>query len=272
MALTDKLTAIGNAIREKEGSTGLIALSDMPSRIQALSTGGGDDDPVRQSVLSAMNGTGQTKGTFVVPAGVNKVPRYYFYNDQTIETIVWEDETLIKEFEEGAFNGALNLKMSRFPSGFNATNIPYICFKDCDKLQLEEGLPEGITELINYSFAGCSCLQFTTLPSTVTHIHPYAFEWSFSRYNVAPDPMPPELFTIPANVKNIDTNSFYGVGLKKIRFLGTPTNIDNQAFYNSTITNIYVPWMRSTVVGGVAPWGATNATVHYEVGPDEVIS
>ena len=33
MALTDKLTAIGNAIREKEGSTGLIALSDMPSRI-----------------------------------------------------------------------------------------------------------------------------------------------------------------------------------------------------------------------------------------------
>ena len=47
MALTDKLTAIGDAIREKEGSTGLIPLSDMPSRIQALSTGG-DNDPVRQ--------------------------------------------------------------------------------------------------------------------------------------------------------------------------------------------------------------------------------
>lgn len=271
MALTDKLTAIGDAIREKEGSTGLIPLSDMPSRIQALSTGG-DDDPVRQSVLSAMNGDSQTKGTFVVPAGVNKVPRYYFSSDQTIETIVWEDETLIKKFEDAAFYGMSNLKMSRFPSGFNATNIPYACFQNCDKLQLEEGLPEGITELTNYSFAGCPCLQFTTLPSTVTHIDPYAFEWSFSRYNTAPDPMPPELFTIPASVKVVDTNSFYGVGLKKIRFLGTPTNIDNQAFYNSTITNIYVPWMRSTVVGGVAPWGATNATVHYEVGPDEVIA
>lgn len=273
MALTDKLTAIGNAIREKEGSTGLIPLSDMPSRIQALPTSS-DDDPVRQSVLNSINGTSQTKGTFVVPAGAKKVARYYFYNDQTIETIVWEDETLIKKFEEGAFHGALNLKMSRFPSGFNATSIPFACFQDCDELQLEEGLPEGITELSNYSFAGCSCLQFNTLPSTLTHIYPHAFQWSFSRYNTDPHPMPPELFTIPASVKVVDNNSFYGVGLKKIRFLGTPTNIDNQAFSNSIITDIYVPWASDFTndMTAKAPWGATNAQIHYNVSPDEVIT
>ena len=273
MALTDKLTAIGNAIREKEGSTGLIALSDMPSRIQALPTGG-DDDPVRQSVLSSINGTNQTRITFVVPAGAKKVARYYFYNDQTIETIVWEDETLIKKFEEAAFHGAQRLKMSRFPSGFNATNIPYGCFQDCYKLQLEEGLPEGITELGNYSFAGCSCLQFNTLPSTLTHIYPYAFQWSFSRYNTDPDPMPPELFTIPASVKVVDNNSFYGVGLKKIRFLGTPDNIDNQAFSSSTVKDIYVPWASdlTNTMTAKAPWGATNAQIHYNVSPDEVIT
>ena len=124
MALTDKLTAIGDAIREKEGSTGLIALSDMPSRIQALPTSS-DDDPVRQSVLSSINGTNQTRITFIVPAGAKKVARYYFYNDQTIETIVWEDETLIKKFEEAAFHGISTHKISRIRYGRNATEKQY---------------------------------------------------------------------------------------------------------------------------------------------------
>jgi hypothetical protein len=273
MALTDKLTAIGDAIREKEGSTGLIPLNDMPSRIQALSSGG-DDDPVRQSVLTAMNATTSDKYTFIVPAGAKKVPRYFFYGDEQLETIVWEDETLIKKFEQAAFNGARRLKMSRFPSGFTATDIPYTCFQGCDKLQLEEGLPEGIKEIGNYSFASCPLLQFTTLPSTVTYIYPYAFQWAFSRYNSAPDPMPPELFTIPASVKLVDNSSFYGVGLKKVRFLGTPDDIHNQAFYSSTITDIYVPWASdfTNTMTAKAPWGATGAQIHYNVSPDEVIA
>lgn len=40
MALTDKLTAIGNAIREKNGTTDLIPLVDMPQAILDISGGG----------------------------------------------------------------------------------------------------------------------------------------------------------------------------------------------------------------------------------------
>ena len=41
MALTDKLSAIGNAIREKTGGTAKLTLDQMPSAIASISGGGG---------------------------------------------------------------------------------------------------------------------------------------------------------------------------------------------------------------------------------------
>lgn len=38
MALIDKLTAIGDAIRAKTGKNDLISLSDMPEKIDSIST------------------------------------------------------------------------------------------------------------------------------------------------------------------------------------------------------------------------------------------
>lgn len=40
MALTNKLTAIGNAIRAKNGETALYTLDEMPQKIEAIETGG----------------------------------------------------------------------------------------------------------------------------------------------------------------------------------------------------------------------------------------
>ena len=42
MALTNKLTAIGDAIREKTGKSDLLTLDQMPTEIRAIKTGGGD--------------------------------------------------------------------------------------------------------------------------------------------------------------------------------------------------------------------------------------
>lgn len=42
MALTDKLSAIGVAIREKTGKTDLMTLDEMPAEIASIQTGGGD--------------------------------------------------------------------------------------------------------------------------------------------------------------------------------------------------------------------------------------
>ena len=42
MALTNKLSAIGDAIREKTGKTELLTLDQMPVEIKAIETGGGE--------------------------------------------------------------------------------------------------------------------------------------------------------------------------------------------------------------------------------------
>ena len=39
MALTDKLTAIANAIRAKDGTSDKMTLAEMPSKIAAIQTG-----------------------------------------------------------------------------------------------------------------------------------------------------------------------------------------------------------------------------------------
>ena len=41
MALTDKLSAVGNAIRVKTGKTALLTLDEMPAEIASIQTGGG---------------------------------------------------------------------------------------------------------------------------------------------------------------------------------------------------------------------------------------
>lgn len=49
MALTNKLTAIANAIRSKTGGTDLMSLEDMPTAIEGISGGGGSGNPTAES-------------------------------------------------------------------------------------------------------------------------------------------------------------------------------------------------------------------------------
>lgn len=46
MALTNKLSAIGNAIREKTGGTELLTLDQMPAEIANIQSGGGEVEPI----------------------------------------------------------------------------------------------------------------------------------------------------------------------------------------------------------------------------------
>ena len=49
MALTDKLTAIGNAIREKTGTTDLMPLTDMPQAILNIAGGGAPEGNYKEA-------------------------------------------------------------------------------------------------------------------------------------------------------------------------------------------------------------------------------
>lgn len=70
-------------------------------------------------------------------------------------------------------------------------------------------------------------------------------------------------FIIPANCVQILEKAFSGdTALASVTFRGTPSSISNLAFQGLTaLADIYVPWASGAVEG--APWGATNATIHY---------
>jgi hypothetical protein len=70
---------------------------------------------------------------------------------------------------------------------------------------------------------------------------------------------------IPATVKAIEASVFAGcTGLTKVTFKGTPNSIPATVFDGCTnLLDIYVPWAEGALEN--APWGATNATIHYNV-------
>lgn len=78
---------------------------------------------------------------------------------------------------------------------------------------------------------------------------------------------------LPATITTVAAQAFNS-GLSQcadICFLGTPTSLPTNTFVGTntiaTIQNIYVPWAEGEVAN--APWGATNATIHYNTTFDE---
>lgn len=86
MALIEKLTAIGNAVREKKGTTELIPLADMPQAILDISDGGDNNDfwdiyqqnGNRTDYINGFGGVGWTDETFkpkynLAPVGATRM-------------------------------------------------------------------------------------------------------------------------------------------------------------------------------------------------------
>jgi hypothetical protein len=74
--------------------------------------------------------------------------------------------------------------------------------------------------------------------------------------------------TFPSNTYSIADSLRDCAALATVRFLGKPNSINKNAFLNdAALTDIYVPWSEGDVAN--APWGATNATIHYDWTPSE---
>ena len=124
------------------------------------------------------------------------------------------------------FSGCSNLKITTIPAG--VTSIGGSAFADCISIQTLDIL--GGPDIGLYAFETCTGLTQVIYRGSGGKIYNFAFDNC--------------------------------TGLTSVTFKGTPTSISNNAFYRCTnLTNIYVPWAEGAVSG--APWGATNATIHY---------
>lgn len=114
-------------------------------------------------------------------------------------------------------------------------------------------LPSKATTLI-YTFQNCGNLKnvYGDL-SNIIGVGGSAFDYCVSLTDIPNMP----------NLQTIGNVAFRGcVGLTEITLPKTITTIHSGAFTGCTnIKHIYVPWAENAVAN--APWGATNATIHY---------
>ena len=160
MALTDKLTNIANAIREKAGTTEKLTLDAMPTAISALSTGGGGgvNIPDEAFMISGNCDYWDYTNRFdsFITAYSNKwntsnisSAQYMFYMSK-LETIPFE----------------LN-----FPIGAGHPNIQFL-FYDCSNLTELPNMNNLIVYVMNHLF--CGCRRIRTIPEN------YADTWDWS--------------------------------------------------------------------------------------------
>ncbi|MBQ2725134.1 MAG: leucine-rich repeat domain-containing protein [Clostridia bacterium] len=132
-------------------------------------------------------------------------------------------------------------------------------FKNCGSLTTIYSDFADTTVVDQSAFMGCKSI--TTLPDMpkITTISTTAFSGCTALTEL---PYMPEL-------TSIGSQAFLNcTGLTVVKLYSTLNSIISTSFNGCTgITDIYVPWAEGAVAG--APWGATNAAIHYNTVYDD---
>lgn len=216
MALTDKLTAIANAIRAKTGKTATMTLSEMVTEIEGIS-GGGDtsaEDGIIDRTIS-----GEYTNNRVTSVGAQT-----FRSCSKLTTVDFPNATSIGTY---AFYGCSALTSADFPK---VTGVASSAFSNCSKLT-SVNLPAA-TSIAASAFSSCTALTSLELPK-VTSIGNSVFQ-SSSLVSVS----------LPL-VTSISTNLFYRCeSLERVE-APAATSINSNAFYNCELGTLDFPAVKS---------------------------
>ena len=126
MALTDKLTAIANAIRGKTGGTEAMTLDQMATEIAGIETGGGTDylaARIDKSLTEYSSGDVETIAEYAL-YGCSKLTRAHLPNATSVGTNAFYgcgklsdcDFSSVETIGEAAFRNNSSLMVASFPS------------------------------------------------------------------------------------------------------------------------------------------------------------
>ena len=183
MALTNKLTAIANAIRAKTGSTAKLTLDQMPAAIASIETGGGGGDNLEEFITrtiktfsnSSITKIGDSafesceKLTSVNCPAVTKIGHAAFQYNYSLTSINFGDVTSIGM---NAFANCPYITEADFPY---VTELEGGTFYQCKNLT-NVNIP-NVTKVQLKDFSECYALTKLDLPS-VTYIYTQAFYYS----------------------------------------------------------------------------------------------
>lgn len=189
MALTDKLSAIGDAIRAKTGETGLLRLDEMPTAIAGIQTGGGGDDDLVAYFKDELV-------EYRVPDEVTTLPENAFAERDNLVKVDLNKVTTLKSNSFYSCNGLVDVDFSKVEYIYGAnhlqgTKITYIDLSSIKNLG---------TTANNYdrTFSNSANLE-EVRNFKPTHLHSYIF---FSC---------PKLTTIDlSELKQIGSSALYG--------------------------------------------------------------
>ena len=198
MALTDKLTAIGDAVRQKSGTTEKMTLDQMATAVNELSVGPTDEDLTFSDDLRYFNYKGRLNkilkkyGNRITFKNVNDFSYAFSFQGQ--------EEELPYVFSGGASNGI-------------RTDLQYM-FASSTKLKKIGELKNIIPYSLRYMFCDCKNLRelpkMTDLDFTYLHQEPYAnFYYMFDNcYSLRK--VPPELLKeLWSNSTNYNSHVLY---------------------------------------------------------------
>lgn len=158
MALTNKLTAIANAIRTKTGGTSQLSLDEMATAIAGIETGGGATEPYVEETYDTV---GHLISANLV--GHTRISSYAFYNHEYLQNVILPSS--IVAIPAGAFQNCTALSLSSLPP--NVTYIGKQAFAYCSNLTLNN-LPPDTAVIEQAAFYGCSKIALMSLPASIT--------------------------------------------------------------------------------------------------------
>ena len=167
MALTDKLTAIADAIRDKTGGTDALTLDEMPGEIEAIQTGGDTsiEDSLVEGTLSSYSNTRVTSIATNAFRGRSEILAVSFPNVETIGGSSFQD---CSNLSEVYFPKVTSVGKSVFyNTGIKTIHLPELMQTSSNMFQYSKieiitdaSLP-AITSLIgDYCFGNCSALRY----------------------------------------------------------------------------------------------------------------
>lgn len=258
----ETLDRLGANFQESRGITDKLTIEQMIEFAK---------EPVGGNKLAQLADGSLTEITAADLKGITKIAAYAFYYCGNLYTVILPDT--IKSIDEHAFertnlreitipnNSVINILANAFTYCTQLTHITLPegliglgngIFSNCTKLE-NVSLPNSITYIPNGMFYQCGKLKNVILPNNITSIGNQAFMYCYALTDMI----------IPNSVSSIGTTAFaQDSALTTIRIGNGITSIASNAFNNSTaLTDIYIDKPEGSVSG--APWGATNATVHW---------
>ena len=254
--LTDFLTDVANAIREKKGTTAKINPQDFSSEIASISTGGGDTPTPDIPVI----GDGKTYLYIkIAEKGRMTVPLYFSQTVANGVTIDWGDGSAAQTLsgtgnkntshtyaDVGEYTISLN-PSSGCTLGLGHNSSSYCVMGStgnggkvyCNMLQAVE-IGKNVTSIDTYAFNACYSLASVVIPDSVTSIGNYAFQncYGMAFYDFRTSKSVPTLSNtnalsnIPSDCKIVVPDSLYDSWIAATNWSTYASNIVKASEFN----------------------------------------